>query len=181
METKLQIFANAELDTHVRTVNIKGEKWLVGKDICDYLGYVNHRDALAKHVDEEDKTTSQIATPSRGKQTMTVINVSGFFSLVLRSDKPEAKAYKRWVTSEVLPIIHKTGRYSVSEIQKTGCISMLSKPYKPVHIIESVLEIAEKLETGFKISHAEALEAATTLKEEEHNVDLTILHKLIKH
>ena len=117
----------------------------------------------------------------RGNPNTVVINVSGFFSLVLRSDKPEAKAYKRWVTSEVLPIIHKTGRYSVSEIQKTGCLPLLSNPYKPVHIIESVLEIAEKLETGFKISRTEALEAATTLKEEEHNVDLTILHKLIKH
>lgn len=94
----------------VRTVTINGEPCFVGKDIADILGYANNRDALVKHVDDEDKQTSQIATAGQ-KRSMTVINESGLYSLILGSKLPQAHEFKRWVTSEVLPTIRKHGAY----------------------------------------------------------------------
>ena len=113
MENNVQVFDSEEFGL-VRVVTIDGEPWLVGKDVATALGYKNPRDALAKHVDTEDKGESRIATPS-GTQTMTVINESGFYSLVFSSELDGAKTFKHWVTSEVLPAIRKTGGYSVKD------------------------------------------------------------------
>lgn len=99
---------------NIRGLELNGEAWLVGKDVASSLGYKNTKDALSKHVDEEDKQLiqrSQFATleiPNRG---LTVINESGLYSLIFGSKLPEAKNFKRWVTSEVLPQIRKTGGY----------------------------------------------------------------------
>lgn len=108
-ENQLQIFKNKEFGT-IRTITIDSEPWFVGKDVAEALGYKNTKDALSRHVDPEDKRGSRIATPS-GVQEMTVINESGLYSLVLSSKLPTAKQFKRWVTSEVLPSIRKTGGY----------------------------------------------------------------------
>ncbi len=94
----------------VRTIEIENEPYFVGKDITEILGYSNSRDALYKHVDEEDKLTSQIATSGQNRN-MVVINESGLYSLILSSKLPNAKKFKRWVTSEVLPTIRKHGAY----------------------------------------------------------------------
>lgn len=94
----------------VRTVTINDEPYFVGKDVAMILGYSNTRDALVKHVDNEDKLTSQIATPGQNRN-MTVINESGLYSLILSSKLPQAHEFKRWVTSEVLPSIRKHGAY----------------------------------------------------------------------
>ena len=94
----------------VRTIEIENEPYFVGKDITEILGYSNSRDALYKHVDEEDKLTSQIATSGQNRN-MVVINESGLYSLILSSKLPNAKKFKRWVTSEVLPSIRKHGGY----------------------------------------------------------------------
>ena len=94
----------------VRTVTIDNEPYFVGKDVADILGYSNSRDAMSKHVDDEDKLTSQIATTGQNR-SMTVINESGLYSLILSSKLPQAKEFKRWVTSEVLPSIRKHGAY----------------------------------------------------------------------
>ena len=94
---------------------IDGEPWLVGKDVARALGYSNTKDALTKHVDSDDKGgggVSKIDTPS-GTQTMTVINESGLYALILSSKLTSAKKFKRWVTSEVLPAIRKTGSYQI--------------------------------------------------------------------
>ncbi len=107
--SELKIFEHSEFGK-IRTVEIDGQPWLVGKDVARALGYANTKDALAKHVDQEDKRGAQIATPS-GEQNMTVINESGLYSLVLSSKLPGAKKFKRWVTSEVLPSIRKHGAY----------------------------------------------------------------------
>lgn len=101
-------------DKRVRTVTIENQPYFVGKDIAKALGYKNTKDALAKRVDKEDKRGSQIATPS-GKQKMTVINESGLYSLILSSKLPNAKEFKRWVTSEVIPAIRKHGAYMTPE------------------------------------------------------------------
>ena len=109
----VQVFENTQFGK-VRIVVIDGEPWLVGKDVAAALGYANPRDALAKHVDDEDKGASRIATPS-GEQDMTVINESGLYSLVMSSKLPGAKQFRRWVTSEVLPSIRKHGAYMTPE------------------------------------------------------------------
>jgi anti-repressor protein len=103
----------------VRTVLVDHEPRFVGKDVAEVLGYANTRDALTRHVDEEDKGVSGITTPF-GEQTMTIINESGLYSLVLSSKLPSAKEFKHWVTHEVLPTIRKHGAYMTPEtIEKT--------------------------------------------------------------
>lgn len=110
---ELQIF-NSEEFGDIRTVTIENEPWFVGKDVAEALGYGNSRDALAAHIDDEDKTIIQksdfptLEIPNRG---MVVINESGLYSLILSSKLPNAKRFKHWVTSEVLPTIRKTGSY----------------------------------------------------------------------
>ena len=129
---ELKIFENPDFG-QIRVVNINGEPWLVGKDVAGVLGYANSKDALAKHVDTDDKTIfkgsdlrplgnanakdtflgdiAEINIPNRG---ITVINESGLYSLVFGSKMANAKKFKHWVTSEVLPSIRKTGGYSLN-------------------------------------------------------------------
>ena len=114
-QSKIQLFTNEELDMKVRVVEINGEPWLVGKDVAEVLGYKNTRDALSKHVDEEDKNTVAIYD-GIGNPNKVIINESGLYSLVLRSKLPEAKKFKRWVTSEVLPSIRKHGMYATDDL-----------------------------------------------------------------
>lgn len=106
---ELKIFNNPEFG-EVRTVEIDGEPWLVGKDVAQALGYKNPQEAVRTHVDDEDKGVSEILTPG-GKQNVPIINESGLYSLVLSSKLPGAKKFRRWVTSEVLPSIRKHGAY----------------------------------------------------------------------
>lgn len=105
----------------VRTVEINGTPWLVGKDVAVALGYKNTKDALDRHVDAEDKLQSNevvIRDLMGREQHPTIINESGLYSLILSSKMPKAKAFKRWVTSEVLPAIRRDGVYqSVKEQQ----------------------------------------------------------------
>lgn len=105
----LQIFSNPEFG-QVRTVEIDGQPWLVGKDVAVALGYKEPTKAVRDKVDPEDRGMSKMDTPS-GEQEMLIINESGLYSLILSSKMPKAKAFKRWVTSEVLPTIRKNGVY----------------------------------------------------------------------
>ena len=90
---------------------INDEPWFVGKDVAEVLGYRLARKALYDHVEDDDKKGVPIQNPLGGKQEMTIINESGLYSLILSSKLPQAKEFKRWVTSEVLPQIRKTGGY----------------------------------------------------------------------
>ena len=102
--------------SNVRTLVIDGQPYFVGKDVAEILGYANTRDALSKHVDSEDKNTVAIHDGiKRGNPNQTVINESGLYSLILGSKLPQAKEFKRWVTSEVLPAIRKHGAYMTNE------------------------------------------------------------------
>ena len=112
MNNKIEIFKNEEFG-QVRTMLINNEPYFVGKDVASILGYKEPRSAVSKKVDEEDRGVSKIATPS-GTQEMTVINESGLYSLILSSKLPSAKKFKRWVTSEVLPTIRKSGTYAIA-------------------------------------------------------------------
>lgn len=111
---ELQVFNNSEFG-EVRTTVIDGEPWFVGADVATALGYSNVRDAIAKHIDNEDKNTVAIRDGIQGNPNKTVINESGIYSLVFSSKLPTAKKFKRWVTSEVLPAIRKTGGYHIEE------------------------------------------------------------------
>jgi prophage antirepressor-like protein len=93
----------------VRTTVINGEPWFVGKDVTEALG-IAHAASSLRGLDEDDKGVHTMHTPS-GQQEMTIINESSLYSLILSSRKPEAKPFKKWVTSEVLPTIRKTGSY----------------------------------------------------------------------
>lgn len=110
MSTDLTIFSNPMFG-NVSVKDEDGNIWFVGKEIATVLGYSNTRDALSRHVDTEDKVVVNHDTPS-GVQKMTMINESGMYSLVIKSKLDKAKKFKRWVTSEVLPSIRKTGGYN---------------------------------------------------------------------
>lgn len=117
-------------DQEVRTVIQDGQPWFVAKDVAEILGYANTKDAISSHVDEEDKTIiqrSEMTTfeiPNRG---LTVINESGLYSLILSSKMPDAKKFKRWVTSEILPTIRQTGQYGEPKVltEREGQIQSL--------------------------------------------------------
>ena len=107
----IQVFSH-ELFGDIRTMtNEKGETFFVGKDVAEALGYSNTRDALSKHVDQEDKDAVAICDAIGRDQKTLFINESGLYSLILSSKLPQAKVFKHWVTSEVLPQIRKTGGY----------------------------------------------------------------------
>ena len=116
MNKEIQIFNNNELG-QVRGILINGEPYFVGKDVAEILGYTNPQKAIRTHVDDEDKGLNEMDTPG-GIQQLTVINESGLYSLILSSKLPNAKKFKRWVTSEVLPQIRKTGRYEPVQMSK---------------------------------------------------------------
>ncbi|HCQ3488211.1 TPA: Bro-N domain-containing protein [Staphylococcus aureus] len=109
---ELQTFNFEELP--VRTLEVDGEPYFIGKDVADILGYTNSRKALSDHVDEEDKLTSRIVTSGQNRN-VTIINESGLYSLTFSSKLENAKRFKRWVTSEVLPTLRKTGAYQVPQ------------------------------------------------------------------
>ena len=105
------IYSNDRLGINLNALlDEEGEIWFIGKEITDFLEYKNSRKALKDHVDIEDKVVTKRYTLG-GKQEMTIINESGFYSLILRSKTPKAKEFKRWVTKEVLPSIRKNGYY----------------------------------------------------------------------
>lgn len=111
MSEELQVFNSPEFGS-IRAIEIDGEPWVVGRDVATALGYAKPENAIANHVDNEDKTTTLIqGAGSNYKSKTVIINESGLYSLILSSKLPEAKKFKRWVTSEVLPAIRKTGGY----------------------------------------------------------------------
>ena len=111
---ELKIFENPDFGK-VRTMEIDGEPYFVGKDVAEILGYKDTSDAMKKHVDSEDKLTRHFADSGQNRE-MYVINESGLYSLILSSKLPKAKEFKRWVTSEVLPSIRKHGLYATEEL-----------------------------------------------------------------
>ena len=110
MNNQLQIFNN-DIFGNIRGLEINGQGWLVGKDTAESLGYNEPNKAIVRHVDEDDRMKYPIIDNLGRKQESWIVNESGLYSLILRSDMPKAKQFKRWVTSEVLPQIRKTGSY----------------------------------------------------------------------
>ena len=135
MTDTLQTFSNTEFG-NIRTLTIDFEPWFVGKDIATALGYAKPENAVKAHVDNEDKST----TPIQGsgyKTKAIIINESGLYSLILSSKLPNAKKFKRWVTSEVLPAIRKTGSYSIEPLQPTERITTKDDYLRAASIVGS--------------------------------------------
>lgn len=139
MQNQMKIFNNPEFG-EIRTVMIEGEPWFVGKDVCRALGYADTYSGVRKNVDAEDKRGCPVGSTS-GTQETTVINESGLYSLIFGSKLECAKKFKKWVTSEVLPSIRKTGVYGQAQIPKTtdGKIALLAQGHTELREeIESV-------------------------------------------
>jgi len=151
---KLQIFKNEEFG-QVRTLVKNGEPWFVGKDVAEILGFSNPRDAIATHVFPEDKGVDLIDTPG-GKQNLTIINESGLYALVFGSRLESAKRFKRWVTSEVLPSLRKTGMYVVPQQQTLQFLQGLLDEMKrqAVDVHEAKTQSQKAIETTQAIRNA---------------------------
>lgn len=129
----LQIFNNDEFG-EIRTVVIEGEPWFVGKDVAEALGYVDPNKAIAMHVDSEDKLNDKLAS-SLGQRGGWLISESGLYNLVFCSRLAEAKRFKRWVTSEVLPSIRKTGGYHLPQTLSEA-LQMAADQAKQIEMLE---------------------------------------------
>ena len=114
---EIQVFNNPAFG-EIRTVSISNEPYFLGKDVADVLGYSNTQKAIRDHVDEDDKLTERIVLSGQNRDVI-FINESGLYSLILSSKLPSAKAFKRWVTSEVLPAIRKNGGYMAGQERMT--------------------------------------------------------------
>lgn len=143
----LQIFTYE--GTPLRTVEKDGEIWWVLKDVCGVLGIVK-TDRVAARLDDDEKGAHLVSTPS-GNQNMTIVNEPGLYSVILRSDKPEAKNFKRWVTHEVLPSIRRTGAYSLAPAQ----------PMTPAQLLAAQAQVLVEMEQRMDVmqAHAATLEA----------------------
>lgn len=117
----IQLFQNPEFG-RVRIVEVSGEAWMVGKDVAEALGHTNPQRAIREYVDSEDKGVTEIVTPG-GTQEMTIINESGLYSLVLSSKLPNARKFRRWVTTEVLPTVRKHGAYMTQETLQAAILN----------------------------------------------------------
>lgn len=154
---ELQVFKNQEFGS-VRTLVINNDPWFVGKDVAEALGYSKARNAIATHIDSEDKKDAPIQGTPGGTQNMTIINESGLYSLVLSSKLPSAKKFKRWVTSEVLPALRKTGQYQVKELSGSELMA------KALIEAQSVLAAKDKVieEMKPKVVFADAVATSHT-------------------
>ena len=139
----LQIFENVEFGK-IRMVVLDGEPWFVGKDVAAALGYSNASKALNDHVDEEDKLNN-VSLSSLGQRGGWLVNESGVYSLVFSSKLPTAKAFKRWVTSEVLPSIRKTGGYHKPDAAQAKRADAMDRDSR-TRAAKLLLKIAERVE-----------------------------------
>lgn len=146
----IKIFENPQFG-EIRTMTQDGEPWFVGKDVAELLGYVKPQNAIAAHVDDEDKTLAPIQGGcSTGMQNTIIINESGLYSLILSSKLPTAREFKRWVTSEVLPSIRKTGGYITGQDELSDADLMAKALLVAQRQIEQREERINALETANK-------------------------------
>lgn len=151
--SSMKIFNSPEFGT-VRTIIIEGEPWFVGKDIASILAYQYTANAIQDHVDKEDKKKIQLSDiqdmdilsipPHMKGSKITIINESGLYSLILRSNMPKAKEFKRWVTSEILPSIRKTGSYSITQEVSKPAISPEELELKKLEAEARLIEAKNK-------------------------------------
>lgn len=141
------VFDNADFG-EVRTVVIDGEPWFVGKDVAECLGYTNPSKALADHVDDDDKLNNKTLS-SLGQRGGWLINESGMYALIFGSKLEKAREFKRWVTSEVLPTLRKTGHYEVAADQSVNQLLAEFGDFK-VTYVQQMVEFKDALEKQTK-------------------------------
>lgn len=172
---QVQVFNNSQFGD-VRVIMQGEQPWFVGKDVASVLGYSNSRDALNKHVDEEDKGVANCDTLG-GKQRVIIINESGLYSLIMSSKLPSAKQFKHWVTSEVLPSIRKEGMYMTSEVAEQVVDDTAAYLANALRVANGILEKQKqelkKLNFSNKSLQADKMHLQGTIKE-------TILPSLVR-
>lgn len=139
----IQIFNNSKFGA-IRTVQINGDVYFVGKDVAEILGYSDTNKAIAMHVDVEDKILNDKSSPSFGQRGATLINESGLYSLILSSKLPKAKEFKHWVTSEILPTIRKHGAYMTEQTLEQALTS-------PDFLIQLATQLKEEKEKSAQL------------------------------
>ena len=175
MDQMIKIFENEEFGK-IRTVIKDGEPWFVGKDIAQILGYSDVNKAIAMHVDNEDKKLNDKTSSSFGQRGATLINESGLYSLVLSSKMPRAKEFRRWVTSEILPTIRKTGGYVANEdMFIENYLPFLDEPYQNLFRLQ-MMAINQLNE---RIRHDQPLvEFANQVSDTTNLIDMNAMAKL---
>lgn len=172
---QVQVFNNSQFGD-VRVIMQGEQPWFVGKDVASVLGYSNSRDALNKHVDEEDKGVANCDTLG-GKQRVIIINESGLYSLIMSNKLPSAKQFKHWVTSEVLPSIRKEGMYMTSEVAEQVVDDTAAYLANALRVANGILEKQKqelkKLNFSNKSLQADKMHLQGTIKE-------TILPSLVR-
>lgn len=146
--TDIQIFKNEQFG-EVRTIAKDGEPWFVANDICKVLGHTNSRVAVAS-LDEDEKGVSKVYTLG-GEQQMTVVNEAGMYQLVIRSNLPAAKAFKRWITHEVIPTIRRHGAYAT----ETTIESIIADPESGIKLLQALKAEQEHRKEAEAIAEAQ--------------------------
>jgi len=147
MNLEITKFTNANFG-EIRTIYVNNEIWFVAKDVANALKYKNTKDAIKTHIDKTDKQLMPFDT-NGGKQKLSVINESGFYSLVFGCHMKKAKEFKHWVTSEVIPSIRKTGSYSIQQIKEPTAIDALEE-------FQATEDLANKLSNYFNVEKSMA-------------------------
>ena len=173
----LQIFKNEEFG-EIRTLTINNEPYFVGKDVANILGYQNGSRDINRHVDDEDKLTERIVLSGQNREVI-VINESGLYSLILSSKLPSAKKFKRWVTSEVLPQIRKTGGYIPVDEGMTDSEIMARALLIAQGTINKKDELIKQHEKTIE-QQKPLVDFANTIASTSKSIDMSSFAKLIK-
>ena len=171
MENQLQFFKHEKFG-RIRVVMIDGVPWFVGNDVANSLGYKNPRQALKTNVDDRDKGVQSVDTLG-GKQKMVVINESGLYSMILSSQLPDAKDFRHWVTSEVLPSVFRTGNYSIVNESTTAVATTAPKTVDKTDMARVyVLSLINKKCQRVKIGHSKNIRSRVAeIKNDLNNDD----------
>lgn len=172
---ELQIFKKQEFG-QIRTIVIDGEPWFVGKDVATSLGYAKPENAIANHVDDDDKTSTLIqGSGSNYKSKAIIINESGLYSLILSSKLPTAKQFKHWVTADILPTLRKTGKYELPKVTPN--------PHYRTRMIKTAVkdaaDTAAMIADTFGVKKPMAMTAAMQMVGKAYGVDMTPLKQFI--
>lgn len=184
----LQVFKNKKFG-NIRVIEKDGEPWFVGKDVAEILGYQNTSKALTDHVDAEDKLNND-SLSSLGQRGGWIINESGLYSLILSSKLPQAKQFKRWVTSEVLPTIRKTGGYGsqISFKEQVECIGIVADILRVndaskimmLHELYKIYELPAKFLPKYEHNGSRQMKSLTVLlKENDYSISAVKFNVLL--